>query len=228
MRTGSAAPGASASPGSGAGSVGPLPSVNLPTTPVSASIPRDGRTLGASTAPVTLDLWEDFQCPGCGNFSRAVEPIVIERYVAPGNLRVTFHDVAFLGQESQDAASAARCADQQGKFWEYQSIVYANQNGENEGWFTRDRLEAFAAAAGVDTAAWATCYDGGGQRQAVVDETKAGADAGVSSTPTLALNGQLVPIDTLSSWNDLYPLIDKAIAAAGSSGSSVSPPSTTP
>jgi protein-disulfide isomerase len=228
--TASASPSAGASSGAGAsattGSVAPLPSVAL-ATPIPAAIPRDGLTLGSSTAPVALDVWEDFQCPSCGNFSRAIEPVLIERYVAPGKVRMTFHDLAFLGQESLDAASAARCAEQQGKFWDYQALVFANQNGENKGWFTRARLEAFAAAAGLDTTAWSACYDGGGQRQAVIDATQVGQKAGIQSTPTLALNGQIVS-DSLSSWNDLLTLIDKAIAASGSSGAPASSPSTAP
>lgn len=222
-----ASTGASASAGAGSGSgsatVGPLPSVTL-ATPIPATIPRDGRTLGSASAPVTLEVWADFQCPSCGNFSRAVEPVLIEKYVVPGKLRITFHDFAFLGQESLDSASAARCAGDQGKFWEYQALIFANQNGENQGWFSRGRLEAFAVAAGLDTVAWAKCYDGGGQRKAVTVETNLGQKAGVKSTPTLALNGQQVSLDNFSSWGDLLTLIDKAIAASGSSGSSSTAP----
>jgi protein-disulfide isomerase len=176
-------------------------------------------------------VWADFQCPACGEFSRTVEPVLIERYVATGKVRFTFHDFAFIGQESLDAASAARCADQQDRFWEYQTLVYANQNGENQGWFSRARLEALAAAAGLDTAAWATCYDGGGQRQAVADETGVGSQAGVSQTPTLTLDGKIVPLTSFSSWNDLFSLLDTTIAAAGGSGapvSSASPSSSAP
>ena len=227
--------GADASPGASAGvdaspdaSTGaPLPSVTVP-TPIAAGIARDGRTIGSPTAPVALDVWEDFQCPSCGNFSRTVEPVIIERYVATGKVKLTFHDFAFLGQESVDAASAARCAEQQGKFWEYQALVFANQNGENQGWFSRDRLEAFAAAAGLDTAAWSVCYDGGSQRQAVTDQTNAGHAAGVASTPTLAINGQQVSLDSFTSWNDLLTLLDKTVAASGPSGSPASSSSTAP
>jgi protein-disulfide isomerase len=226
----SAGPSGVASAGSGSaapGSAAPLPSVTVP-TPIAAGIPRDGQTLGSSTAPVSLETWEDFQCPACGNFSRTVAPVIIERYVATGKVKLTFHDLAFLGQESLDAASAARCAEQQGKFWEYQTLVFANQNGENQGWFTRDRLEAFAAAAGLDAAAWAACYDGGSQRQAVIDATTAGQKAGIQSTPSLAINGQMVSLANFTSWSDLLTLLDKTIAASGSSGSPASSSSTAP
>ncbi|MGZ4158725.1 MAG: DsbA family protein, partial [Bacteroidia bacterium] len=85
-------------------------------------------------------MWEDFQCPACGNFTRQIEPTIVDRYVVPGSVRLTFHDDAFIGQESLDAASAARCAGDQGKFWPYHDWLFANQNGENEGQFSRDRL----------------------------------------------------------------------------------------
>ena len=224
-QTASPRPSSSGRPNSNVGAPGSLPSVNQPAVPVPASIPRNGRTLGAAAAPVALDVWADFQCPACGTFSREVEPVLIQRYVAPGKVRLTFHDFAFIGQESQDAASAARCAGEQGKFWEYQTLVYANQQGENRGWFSRSRLEAFAVAAGVDPAVWAPCYDGGSKRPAVADETAVGRTAGVDSTPSLVLNGKLI---TLHSWAELLTLLDGAIGAAASPGSTPSPVPTTP
>ncbi len=223
----STGPGTSAGAGATSGSAAPLPSVTVP-APIAAGIPRDGRTLGSASAPVSLETWEDYQCPSCGNFSRSVAPVIIDRYVATGKVKLTFHDFAFLGQESEDAASAARCADQQGKFWEYQPLVFANQNGENQGWFTRARLEAFAVAAGLDTAAWSACYDGGSQRQAVTAETTAGQKAGVLSTPSLAINGHLISLDNFSSWNDLLTLLDKTVAASAPSGAPASSSSTAP
>ena len=98
----------------------------------------------------------------------------------------------------------------------------------NEGWFTRERLAAFAAAAGLDTAAWSACYDGGSQRQAVTAETKAAQQAGVQSTPSLAINGHMVSLDNFTSWNDLLTLLDKTVAASGPSGSPASSASTAP
>ena len=68
----------------------------------------DGRGIGAADAPVTLDVWADFQCPGCGIFTRATEARIVREYVANGKLRLVFHDYAFIGQESIDAAVAAR------------------------------------------------------------------------------------------------------------------------
>jgi protein-disulfide isomerase len=219
--TGSASPGSS-SPASSAGGSTSI-SLNPPAAEIPAGVARDGRTLGAATAKVSLESWEDFQCPACGNYSEAIEPTIIERYVVTGKIRYTFHDFAFLGQESLDAASAARCAGQQDKFWDYHGWLYANQNGENQGWFSTDRLTAIADRLGLDRSAWQACYAGGAERQAVAAETQAGVAAKVSGTPTLVLDGQIVPLSTFTSWDDLYAAIDAVVAAAGSSTASPAP-----
>ncbi len=218
---------------SGTGSTGtPAPAasgaanvVTAPGSPLPDGIVRDGRTLGPSTAKVTLDIWEDFQCPACANFTNQIEPVLISRYVVPGQLKITYHDFAFIGQESQDASSAARCAGQQGKFWEFHDYLFANQNGENQGWFTRARFVAIADKIGLDQAAFQACYDGGSQRQAVTAETQSGSAAGVSSTPTLILDGRTLALSSYTSWDDFLGDIDRTIIAAGGS---IAPSSPTP
>ena len=95
------------------------PAASLTLLPPSDPAPvqlADGRALGRADAPARLDAWEDYQCPGCGIYSRATEPRLIHDYVAGGRLRIVFHDFAFLGQESLDAAAAARAAGNQGAF----------------------------------------------------------------------------------------------------------------
>jgi protein-disulfide isomerase len=222
----SSAPGSSAVGGSSNAGGSSSVALTAPTSTIPDSVAKDGRTIGSPSAKVVLETWEDFQCPACGNFTRLIEPVLIERYVVPGKIRLTFHDFAFIGPESLDAASAARCAGEQGKFWEYHDWAFANQNGENLGWFSPERLAAIADRVGLDRTAWETCYDGGSERAAVTAETDTGRAAGVASTPTLVLNGQRVPLSSFSSWDDLYAAIDAAIAAAGgSSGGSAAPSS---
>jgi protein-disulfide isomerase len=203
-------------------------SLNQPAAAIPAGVPRDGRTLGTATATVSMDVWEDFQCPACGNFSETIEPTIIQRYVVAGKIRYTFHDYAFLGQESADAASAARCAGDQGKFWDYHGWLYANQNGENQGWFSTERLTAIADKVGLDRPTWDTCYAGGSDRPAVTAETQAGIAAKVSGTPTMMLDGRIVPLSTFTTWDDLFKAIDAAIAAGGSAVPSASPASAAP
>ena len=171
----------------------------------------DGRSVGPADAPAQMDVWADFQCPGCGIFSRDVEPRLINQYVRQGKLRMTYHDFAFLGQESLDAAVAARCAGDQGQFWHYMQYVYANQRGENLGQFSRAFLDSVARELGLDMNAFSSCLADSKAKQAVADETNQGGAIPVSSTPTLIVNGQKV---ASLEFGVITKAIDDAIAAA--------------
>lgn len=150
----------------------------------------DGRALGAKTAPVTIDLWADFQCPGCQAFTDQVQPM-IDGYANQGQVRLIFHDMAFLGPESIDAAVAARAADAQGKFWTYHDYLYANQGTrENGGTFSRNRLVAIAQAVGLDVPSFEKALDDPVLKAAVTAEVQIGRAAGVTTTPTLFVNGR--------------------------------------
>ena len=152
----------------------------------------DGRSVGTADAPVTIELWEDFQCPACGVFSRSTEPPLLEEYVVPGKVRLVYRDMAFLGQESIDAAVGARAAQQLlggDGFWKFHDLLFHNQDGENEGAFDRSVLADMAVSLGIERAAFLAALDDPGLIDAVETETQAGAGAGVSSTPTLDING---------------------------------------
>ncbi len=148
----------------------------------------DGRSLGKPDAPVTLDVWSDYQCPVCGQFAELVEPTLIRTYVANGTLRIVDHDAAFQGQrssssydESVESAAGARCAADQGLYWQFHNLLFANQVGENEGAFRDERLRAIATKAGLDVAAWDACRATGQQQAAVRAETVGRAPARAST-----------------------------------------------
>ena len=113
----------------------------------------------------TVEVWSDFQCPACGSSPRQVEPDLIDEYVRSGDVRVVYRDVAFLdggdpNGESQQSAAAARCAGDQGKFWQYHDYLFENQDGENEGAFNREILDQIATAVGLDMDAFGCCMEG--------------------------------------------------------------------
>ncbi len=167
-------------------SLPPLVAADDPT----AGLPADGSTLGAADAPVTIEVWSDFQCPYCGHYARDLEPWLIETYVVPGTVRLAHRDLAFIGPESLDAAVLARFAAGEGRFWPVYELLFANQSGENKGAFSRDRLLEIAVMAGLDRSAAAAAFDDASLRAAVVDEAQSAIDAGINSTPTIVINGQ--------------------------------------
>ncbi len=180
----------------------------------------DGRNIGKADAPVTLDVWEDYQCPICARYDLTVEPVLVSQYATPGSLRIVHHDLAILGRggpddESKLAASGAYCANLQGKYWDYSHWVYNNQAGENAGGFTRDRLTSIATAAGVEPVAFRACLDDAATIAAVADATSQGTGMGINSTPTFYIGGQqLVGFKTAA---ELGALIDAELAKASAS-----------
>lgn len=157
--------------------------------PVATTLPISGTSLGLTSAPVTIEVWADYQCPYCSAQAHAVEPTIIREQVATGAARMTFRDFAFLGPESIDAAVAARCADAQGRFWSYHDLLYASQQGENKGGFARENLVGLARFAGLDQVAFGVCLDDPAIAKAVAAETVVGEGYGIKSTPTLRIAG---------------------------------------
>ena len=181
----------------------------------------DGRSLGKADAPVTLEVWSDYQCPACQQFAELVEPTLIRTYVTPGTLRIIDHDAAFQGarvaasyDESVETGAAARCAADQDAYWPFHDWLFANQVGENEGAFRDERLRAIATGAGLDVVAWDACRATGEQQAAVRAETQQGVAQGINATPTMFINGQAIV--GVKSAQELGGLIEAAAAAAGS------------
>ena len=180
-----------------------------------------GRSVGDPAAPVTLDLWADFQCPVCERFANEIEPLLRTTYIADGTVRLVFHDYAFIGQESFDAAAAARAAESMGgSFWTFHDLLFANQGArENGGAFTRDRLGDIAVAAGLDRTAFMAALADPEYTKQVRAETATGTSLGIAQTPTLILDGKAYP--GIPQWDQLTALIE----GAKSSGSQPSGPS---
>lgn len=147
--------------------------------------------LGDLNAPVTIVEYGDFQCPFCGKFFRDTEPVIREEYVKTGKVKFIYRDFAFLGQESFWAANAARCAGDQGKFWQYHDYLFNNQQGENQGAFSKANLKSFAAALSLDKEKFNACLDSNKYDEAVKKDSKAGADAGVQGTPATFINDKI-------------------------------------
>lgn len=119
--------------------------VNIKLQPVSNS----DFTLGNPQAKVAIVMYEDFQCPFCGRFFSDSEQTIRDTYVKNGQVQYIYRDFAFLGPESVKASEAARCAADQGKFWEYHDYLFTHQNGENQGNFSSLNLKLFAKEVGL-------------------------------------------------------------------------------
>lgn len=157
----------------------------------------DRNSMGDPNAPIKVEEFSDFQCPYCRLFADEEETAIIDKYVNTGKVYFTYTSFSFLDGngldgESKSAAQAAYCAADQGKFWEYHDILFANQNSENAGDFADKRLIAFAEKLGLDMDEFRGCFNGNTYRQQVLDDLARGRSLGVSATPTFFVNGTKV------------------------------------
>ncbi len=146
--------------------------------------------LGSSDAPVIMIEYSDFQCPFCGKFARETEMELIEKYVEDGTLRIEWRDFPYLGQESANAALAARAAQAQGEFWRYHDLLYENQGSTNSGAFSEEKLLALAREAGLDVERFERDMKSGKYEAAVAADFEEGQSRGVAGTPTFFINDE--------------------------------------
>lgn len=189
-----------------------LPAVSMPEVPAPAQELRAGRSLGDPEAPVKIDVFEDPQCPACGVYTERIEPLLIAGPVTDGQVFLTYRDFPFLGQESLDASIAMRVAEEMdGKFWDYHALVFHNQEGENQGAFSLDRLADMAELLDLDRETFLAGMEDPAHLQAVQAEAAEGAALDVSSTPSVVVNGEV--LRGVPEWEALKERI--AAAASG-------------
>jgi protein-disulfide isomerase len=177
-----------------------------------SGIPQDGTTLGKADAPVTVYLYEDFQCPFCGQFSREMFPKLVDDYVRDGKAKLVSETMVFLGPDSVTAARAALAAGEQNHFWPYYSLLFANQKAENSGYVTGEFLRGLAEKTpGLDVGKWEDQRAGNPFTKELGDVQSKAEASGVNSTPTLIFKGPdgQTKIDRLTSYDQISSAMDK-------------------
>jgi protein-disulfide isomerase len=155
-----------------------------------SGIPQNGTTLGESSAPVTIFLYEDFQCPICGQFSRKTFPEVVDRSVRGGKVKVVSEPLTFLGSDSVTAAKAALAAGEQNRYWQYAQLLFEHQGEENSGYVTDEFLKSQAEdTPGLDVGEWSSDLNASSLTQQLQAAQAKASSAGVNATPTLIFSG---------------------------------------
>ena len=178
----------------------------------------DGTALGDANAPVLVEVWEDFQCPSCRQYTTDIEPLVIQNLVVPGTVRYEFRQYPFIDdrsttKESDQAANASLCANEQGKFWEYHDYLFANWTGENVGSFTDKRLVAFAEALGLNMDEFNQCFSAHRYQNVINQDIADGTQAGVTGTPSVFVNGQIVRPGYIPTYDDIAQAVSAAVGS---------------
>jgi protein-disulfide isomerase len=115
-----------------------------------AGIPQQGTTLGKASAPATMIVYEDPQCPYCRSWNASTLPTVVDQYVRTGKLKLEYRGVVIIGQDSVRGLRAIYAAADQNKGWSFADALYGHQGVENSGWITNSVILAAAREAGAD------------------------------------------------------------------------------
>jgi protein-disulfide isomerase len=169
--------------------------------------PNDN-AMGEPDAPIKIEEFSDFQCPYCERFHQETEPLLRQHYIDTGKVQFIYRSMGnFVSDniarakgtpaktESRDAALAAYCAGDQDRFWEMHAHLFANtMGGEDIGAFSDKRLKAIAETAGLDMAAFNSCYDNGKHLDRIQQDYEDAQAANINGTPgfiiTYTVNGE--------------------------------------
>jgi protein-disulfide isomerase len=115
-----------------------------------AGVPQHSNTLGKASAPVTLIVYEDPQCPFCRSWNVSTLPSVISQFVRTGKIKIEYRGVVIIGPDSVRGLRATYAAGKQNKLWNFADALYAHQGTENSGWITDEVILAAARDAGAN------------------------------------------------------------------------------
>ncbi len=160
---------------------------------VAGQKPTEYPVLGDPDAPVTIEIYSDFECPFCQQYARVVWPRLVQDYVQTGKARVIYHYMPLpFHEHARPAAYAAMCAHLKGKFWPMHDLLYqyTGQPG-----FDEAKLLELAEQVGIPRDEMQAClkeYEA--QMAAFIDSSlKAAVEQGIRGTPTTVINGQIIP-----------------------------------
>jgi protein-disulfide isomerase len=157
-----------------------------------------GFAVGPKDAPVTIVEFSDFQCPFCKSATATVKQI-LDKY--PGKVRLVFRDYPLVSIHplAPKAHEAARCAAEQGKFWEYHDLLF-----ERSPRLAPQELKQYAQDLKLDAAAFGQCLDTGKYVAEVDRDTQEGMSLGLTGTPSFFINGrQLVGAQPITAFQKI-------------------------
>ncbi len=142
---------------------------------------------GKADSKVVVHVYSDFQCPAC----RAYEPVLnyaIEKY--GDRVKFVWKDFPLMSihPNARNAANAAWCADDQGKFWEYHDLLYGEQGSWSALPNPAESYRAYASRLGMNSDSFGACYDAKSFDSKVMAGVQEGNANRVNGTPTVFVN----------------------------------------
>jgi len=184
-----------------------------PPATIRVEVSTDGAPIrGAADAPVTVVEFSDFECPFCKQTHPTLKQL-LERY--PGKVRLAYRDFPLdsIHPQARRAAEAARCAQDQGKFWEYHDLLFTQSPQ-----LAPEDLRRYAGQVGVDVTKFDSCLAADTHKAAVQWDLDEGNRLGITGTPAFFVNGRtLTGAQPLEAFTKL---IDQELAGVADSAKS--------
>jgi protein-disulfide isomerase len=179
-----------------------LPYPDLPR--VDVTVTPDDPIRGNPNAPITIVQFADYQCYYCNKVQPTIDRVLTEY---DGKVRLVYKDFPLPAHSrAQAGALAAHCAGEQGKYWEMNASLMANQSALGDG-----DLQGYAQAAGVDMPKYNACLASGKWEPIIAASAAEGQRAGVSATPTFFVDGTL--ISGAQGYERFKSVIERQLAA---------------
>jgi protein-disulfide isomerase len=159
--------------------------VRLQAPRTEVKLPKGAPATGPSDAPVTIVEFTDYQCPYCHQAQSTIDE-VLRRY--DGKVKLVHLDFPLdFHSEAMPAARAARCAGEQGKFWEYHHSLMTQK-----GSLDANDLKGRAKALSLGERDFGSCLESSRHDDAIQAELHQGTELGVTGTPAYFVNGRML------------------------------------
>lgn len=162
-----------------------------------------GRLIGRSGSPVTIIEFADFSCPFCRKSESTLKEVAA-KYLGKVSLAYRDFPLREMHPEAQLAAEAARCAGEQGKFWEYHDLLF-----ETQGSHSRERLMENAEKLKLNGARFRFCLDSGKYKPQIERDAQEAIASGATGTPTFFING--IPLAGAQPASAFEKIIDEEL-----------------
>jgi protein-disulfide isomerase len=161
--------------------------------------------LGPSNAGLTIVQFSDYQCPSCRKAHEVVRQV---REAYKDRVKYVFKDYPLKRHRGSDkAAEAARCAGDQGRFWEYQDLLFASEDS-----MTPELLEQYAEKLGLKRDAFQECLQEEKYKNAVQKDLAEGKRVGIDKIPSFVIGGKMV--SGIPAKDDFRKYLDRELRKA--------------
>jgi protein-disulfide isomerase len=187
----------------------PPPPPPPPDEKVNIEFPTNGYSMGKADAPLVFVEYTDFECPFCQRYHLDAFEQVKKEWVDTGKMRYYSRDFPLeFHPNARRAALAARCAGDQGKYWELRNTMIKNADQ-----LAADRISTYASTVGLDVKKFEACLGSDFYKPAIDKDIAEGNNAGVTGTPSFVVGrvdkGRLIGLRLVGAMP--YPQIEAKI-----------------